>query len=101
MRGNLRTLPKGAKHTLRHDAGRYMEQKKGQLASIRDRARNLGMWFGRFGHIRTLALEQHVPELNEQLHAWRKEVSGATCNHRRDALMNLVRVLYGHKAATG
>ena len=101
MRGNLRTLPKGVKHTLRHDAGRYLKQKEGQLASIRDRRRCLGMWIERFGHLRTLALERHVPELNEQLHAWRKERSGATCNHRRDALMNLVRVLYGHKAATG
>ena len=35
MRGNLRTLPKGAKHTLRHDAGRYLKQKEGQLASIK------------------------------------------------------------------
>ena len=101
MRASLRTLPKEVKHTLRHDAERYLEQKKGELASIRDRARNLGMWVERFGHMRTLALEQHMPELNEQLHAWRKERSAATCNHRRDALMNLVRVLYGQKAASG
>ena len=101
MRASLRTLPKEAKHTLGHDAGRYLEQKKGELASIRDRARNLGMWLERFGHMRTLTLERHVPELNEQLHAWRKERSAATCNHRRDALMNLVRVLYGDKAASG
>ena len=101
MRGSLRTLPKGAKHTLRYDAERYLKQMEGQLASIRDRARNLGMWLERFGHMRTLALEQHVPELNQQLHAWRKERSTATCNHRRDALMNLVRVLYGNKAASG
>ena len=86
---------------LRPATGRYLEQKKGELASIRDRARNLGMWLERFGHMRTLALEQHMPELNEQLHAWRKERSAATCNHRRDALMNLVRVLYGKKAASG
>ncbi len=32
---------------------------------------------------------------------WRKERSAAACNHRRDALMNLVRVLYGTKAASG
>ena len=101
MRGNLRTLPKGAKHTLRHDAGRYLKQKEGQLVSINDRRRSLGMWLERFGHLRTLVLEQHVPELNAQLDSWRKEKSGATCNHRRDALMNLVRVLYGDRAATG
>ena len=59
------------------------------------------MWIEKFGHIRTLSLEQHVNELNGQLHEWRKELSGATCNHRRDALMNLVRVLYGKRAASG
>ncbi len=101
MRGNLRTLPKGAKHTLSHDAGRYLKQKEGRLVSIKDRRRCLGMWLERFGHLRTVALERHVPELNEQLHAWRKEKSPATCNHRRDALMNLVRELYGRKAAGG
>ena len=58
------------------------------------------MWLERFGHIRTLALEQHVPELNQQLYAWQKERAAGTCNHRRDAIMNLVRVLYGNKAAT-
>ena len=46
-------------------------------------------------------LERHVGKLNEQLHRWRKERSAATCNHRRDALMNLVRVLYGKRAASG
>ena len=101
MRGNLRTLPKAAKHTLRYDAARYLELKKGELASIGERTRSLRLWVARFGHIRTLALERHVPELNEQLHAWRKERSGATCNHRRNAVMNLVRVLYGDRAATG
>ena len=101
MRGNLRTLPKGAKHTLRYDSERYLKQKEGQIVSIEHRRRNLEMWLERFGHIRSLSLEQHVPELNEQLHAWRKERAGATCNHRRDALMNLVRVLYGQRAATG
>ena len=101
MRGNLRTLPKGAKNTLAHDGRRYLDQVEGQLTSIKDRRRNLGMWTEKFGHIRTLALEQHVSELNGQLHQWRKERSGATCNHRRDALMNLVRVLYGRRAASG
>lgn len=101
MRGNLRTLPKGAKHTLAHDAARYLKQKEGELISIRDRRRAVRKWVERFGHLRTLALERHVPELNEQLHAWRKERSAATCNHRRDALTNLVRTLYGKKAGSG
>ena len=100
-RSSLRRLPKGAKHTLRHDAERYLDQKASQLVSIRDRRRNLYEWMPRFGHIRTLALEQHVGELNAELYEWRKKRSGATCNHRRDALMNLVRVLYGSRAASG
>ena len=75
IRGSLRTLPKGARHTLAHDAKKYLDQAEGPLVSIR--------------------------ALSEQLYEWRKELSGATCNHRRDALMNLVRVLYGSKAASG
>ena len=101
MRGSLRTLPKGAKHTLAHDAGRYLNQREGELVSIAQRRRNVGLWVEKFGNIRTLTLERHVGELNEQLHGWRKERAAATCNHRRDALMNLVRVLYGKKAASG
>jgi len=100
-RSSLRRLPKGAKHTLRHDAERYLDQKASQLISIRDRRRNLYQWMEEFGHIRTLALEQHIGELNAQLYEWRKKLSGATCNHRRDALMNVVRVLYGSRAASG
>ena len=100
-RASLQNLPKGAKHTLAHDAKRYLDQIEGQLVSIRDRRRNLGTWFENFGHIRTLTLEHHVNELNGQLRKWRKTLSGATCNHRRDALMNLVRVLYGGRAASG
>ena len=101
MRGNLRTLPKGAKHTLAHDAKKYLDQVGGRIVSIKDRRRNLGTWMARFGHIRTLELEKHIRALNEQLYQWRKELSGATCNHRRDALTNLTRVLYGSKAASG
>ena len=100
-RASLQNLPKGAKHTLAHDAKRYLDQKEGQLVSIGDRRRNLRTWFEKFGHIRTLTLEHHVNELNGQLRQWRKTLSGATCNHRRDALMNLVRVLYGGRAASG
>ena len=88
-------------NTLRHDAERYLDQKASQLISIRDRRRNLYQWMERFGHIRTLALDQHIGELNAQLYEWRKNLSGATCNHRRDALMNVVRVLYGSRAASG
>ena len=100
-RASLQNMPKGAKHTLAHDAKRYLDQIEGQLVSIRDRRRNLGTWVENFGHIRTLTLEHHVNELNGQLRQWRKTLSGATCNHRRDALMNLVRVLHGDRAASG
>ena len=93
--------PKGAKHTLRHDSERYLDQKGSQLVSIKDRRRNLYQWMEGFGHIRTLALDEHIGELNAQLYEWRKNLSGATCNHRRDALMNVVRVLYGSRAASG
>ena len=100
-RGSLVTLPKAAKHTLEHDAGRYLHQVESELASIAQRRHNVGLWVAKFGHIRTLVLERHIGELNQQLHGWRKERKAATCNHRRDALMNLVRVLYGKKAASG
>ena len=100
-RASLRTRPKEARHTLAYDAPRYIELMGNQLVSIKDRERNLGHWVEKFGDIPSLELERHLSELNTQLHEWRKERSGATCNHRRDALMNLVRVLYGSKAASG
>ena len=53
----------------------------------------------RFGHLRTLALPAHLPALNAQLHEWRRPLAASTCNHRRHALTNLVRVLYGRRAS--
>ena len=53
----------------------------------------------RFGHLRTLALPAHLPALNAQLHEWRRPLTASTCNHRRHALTNLVRVLYGRRAS--
>ena len=100
-RASLRTLPKDARHTLAHDAVRYIKQIAGQLASIKDRERNLNRWVEKFGKLRTLSLEQRVGDLNAQLHEWRETSSGATCNHRRGALMNLTRRVYGHRAAAG
>lgn len=101
MRASLRTLPKGKKHTLAHDAGRYIEKMVGRIVSWKDRRRHVMRWVEHFGHLRTLVLEQHIPQLNDQLHEWRRSLSGATCNLRRDAIMNLVRVLYGGRAAAG
>ena len=100
MRASLRTLPKDAKRTLSHDAKRYLDRMRDRIVSIRDRTRHLRRWVERFGHIRTLALELYIPQLNDQLHEWRRSLAAATCNLHRDALMNLVRVLYGGRAAS-
>ena len=99
LRASLRTLPAGARHTLAHDAARYLDQVGADLASIADRRHHVDLWVRRFGHLRTLALEHHVPEINDQLRRWRLELSASTCNNRRNALTNLVKVLYGRRAA--
>ena len=41
----------------------------------------------------------HLTALNAQLHEWRRTLAASTCNHRRHALTNLVRVLYGRRAS--
>ncbi len=64
-----------------------------------DRRHHIGLWVQRFGHLRTLELAQHVALLNDQLHQWRETLSASACNHRRNALTNLVKVLYGRRAA--
>ena len=99
MRASLRTLPPGERHTLAHDAERYLEQVQTTLVSFADRRRDLSAWLPRFGHLRTLALPSHIAALNAQLHDWRQTLSAMSCNHRRHALTNLVRLLYGRRAA--
>ena len=99
MRASLRTLPPGERHTLTHDAERYLDQVQSTLVSFADRRRDLLAWLPRFGHIRTLDLPSHLAALNAQLNDWRQTLSAMTCNHRRHALTNLVRVLYGRRAA--
>ena len=99
LRVSLRTLPHGKRHTLAHDAGRYLEQVRTTLVSIKDRERHIAMWLPTFGHLRTMALSDQTPALNVQLRAWRETRSASTCNLRRDALTNLVNVLYGRRAA--
>ena len=64
-----------------------------------DRRHHIGLWVQRFGHLQTLALSQHIALLNDQLHQWRETLSASACNHRRNALTNLVKVLYGRRAA--
>ena len=99
LRASLRTLPHGARHTLAHDAGWYLEQVRTELVSFADRRRHLDAWIPKFGHVRTLNLDHHLPALNEQLRAWRQTLSASSCNQRRDALTNLVKVLYGRRAS--
>ena len=99
LRASMRTLPAGARHTLAHDAARYLQQISGELISIADRRHHIGLWTARFGRLRTLALPQQTAALNDQLRQWRETLSASACNHRRDALTNLVKVLYGRRAA--
>ena len=96
----MRTLPAGERHTLTHDAGRYLDQVKNTLlATFDDRQRDLSVWLPRFGHLRTLALPSHLADLNAQMHNWRGTLAASSCNHRRHALIHLVRLLYGRRAA--
>ena len=99
LRASLRILPAGERHTLAHDAERYLDQVSTELVSMADRRHHIGLWVQRFGHLRTLALSQHVALLNDQLHQWRETLSASACNHRRNALTNLVKVLYGRRAS--
>ena len=83
------------------DAERYLAQIDGELASIADRRHHIRLWVQGFGHLRTLALEQHTSAINAQLREWRRTLSASACNNRRNALTNLVKVLYGRRAAAG
>ena len=99
LRASLRTLRARERHTLAHDAERYLQQVSAELVSIADRRHHIGLWVRRFGHLRTLALPQHTGALNDQLRQWLETHSASACNHRRDALTNLVKVLYGRRGA--
>ncbi len=99
LRASLRTVPAGERNTLAHDAARYLHQVNGELVSIADRRYHIDLWTACFGHIRTLELPQHTAALNDQLRQWRETRSPSACNHRRDALTNLVKTLYGRRAA--
>ena len=94
-----RAGPAGPRHTLTHEAERYLQQVSSELMGFSDRRHQIGLWVQRFGHLRTLALSQHVAPLNDQLHQWRETLSASACNHRRNALTNLMKALYGRRAA--
>lgn len=99
LRASLRTLPRGARQTLASDADRYLDQVTGNLIGSAERRRDVEAWLPKFGHQPTLNLVAHLAALNAQLHDWRRTRAASTCNHRRHALMHLVRVLYGRRAA--
>ena len=101
LKASLRRQPHGKRHTLAYDAERYLKQVEDKLVSIGDRQHHIRLWVARFGHLPTLALPQpqHISALNDQLHQWRETLSASACNHRRNALTNLVRVLYGRRTA--
>ena len=46
-RASLRTLPPGERHTLAHDADRYLDQVQSTLVSFADRRRDLLAWLPR------------------------------------------------------
>ena len=99
LRASLRTLPASERHTLAHDAGRYLDQVTANLIGSAERRRDVEVWLPRFGQLRTVALVEHLAALNAQLHIWRRNRAASTCNHRRHALIHLVRVLYGRRTA--
>ena len=66
---------------------------------MRNRRQEIGVWLPKFGHLRTLSLPNHINALNAQLREWRASRAASTVNKWRNALTNLVKVLYGRRAA--
>ena len=99
LRASLRLDRRRRSGTLRDDALRYLDQVRTTLTSFADRKRHLEAWLPRFGNLRTLVLTDHLHLLDQQLRDWRRSLSASSCNQRRDALTNLVKVLYGRRAA--
>ena len=99
LRASLRQQPRRRGGSFADDAARYLDQIRTTLASFSDRQRHLEAWLPRFGHLDTQNLADHLPLLDHQLREWRHTLSASSCNQRRDALTNLVKVLYGRRAA--
>ena len=100
VRAQLRKLPAEQSGTLQADVARYLEAIQPTLVSFADRRRHLEAWLPRFGHYRMdVLLSSATPALNAQLRKWRGGLSASSCNQRRDAITNLVKVLYGRRAA--
>ncbi len=98
MKAAMQTRPSGSRQTLGHDAERYLEQ-VAPLVGMRNRRQEIAVWLPRFGHLRTLSLPNHINTLNAQLREWRAVRAASTVNKWRNALTNLVKVLYGKRAA--
>ena len=101
LRASLRTLPRRARQTLASDAERYLDQVTGNLIGSAERRRDVNAWLPKFGHLPTLTLVEHLAALSALLHDRRRTRADSTCNHRRHALMHLVRVVYGRRPAIG
>ena len=99
LRTSLRHQRRYQSGAFADDAARYLDQIRTTLTSFADRERHLLAWLPRFGHLDTMSLAEHLPLLDHQLREWRHKLSASSCNQRRDALTNLVRVLYGRRAA--
>ena len=99
LRASLRQQRRPGSGTLAGDAVRYLDQVRTTLTSFADRQRHLDAWLPQFGHLDTLSLVDHLPLLDRQLRDWRHTLSASSCNQRRDAITNLVKVLYGRRAA--
>ena len=99
LRAKLHQRGRRAGQSFAADAVRYLDQVEATLSSFADRKRHLEAWLPRFGHLRTPSLADHLPVLDRQLRDWRHTLSASSCNQRRDALTNLVKVLYGRRAA--
>ena len=98
LRASLRLNRRRGSGTLADDAVRYLDQIRTTLTSFADRRRHLEAWLPRFGHLDTLGLTDRLYLLNHQLRDWRHDLSASSCNQRRDALTNLVKVLHGRRA---
>lgn len=87
-----------SRSTLREDVPRYIARVQEELASIKDRERDIDSWLGRFGDRVRQSLR--TAELDEQLQHWRNVdgLAASTVNHRRDALSDLFSVLDGKDA---
>lgn len=99
LRASMRQQPRRRGGSFADDAARYLDQVRTTLTSFADRRRHLEAWLPRFGHLDTLTLTNHLSLLDQQLRDWRHTLSASSCNQRRDALTNLVKVLYGRRAA--